>query len=191
MAEGNYRVTIVGTMYNSQINNVLNFTGPVEDPGTLNTLANEVDTIHIDRIKQRIGSAVTFTQIRVQSFGSPTAPFIKTINKSGVQQFDDELDPVQAFVLKYLTATAGKHGRGRSYIPGVMKGFFKNGLVTAAVITAWNATIADILGSTGWGSSPFVPVVADRNFTVSHPIVAMQIASTLGHMRKRTPGIGV
>jgi hypothetical protein len=191
MAEGNYRVTVVATMYNSQLNNVLNFTGPVLDPGTLNTLANEVDTIWVDRIKPLQCSAVTYTQIRVQAFGSQVAPFIKTINKAGTQQFDNELDPVQGFVLRYQTATLGRKGRGRSYIAGVMKGWFRNGLVTAEIIQSWNTQIALIMGNTGWGSSPFVPVVTDKNFTVSHPIVAMQVASTLGHQRRRNIGVGI
>lgn len=191
MAEGNYRVTVVSTMYGQQHNNVMNFTGPPLDIGTLNTLANEVDTIWINNVKARQGAALTYVQIRVQAFGSPQAPFIKTINKPGAQQFDDELDGVQGIIVRMLTATAGKKGHGRVYLGGVMKGFFKNGLITAAEITNWNNVFAVILGNTGWGSSPFVPVVTDRNFLVSHPVIAYQVASTLGHQRRRGVGVGI
>jgi hypothetical protein len=189
--EGFYRVTVVQSMYNQQINNVLNFHGPTADAGALSTLANEVDTIWVERIRQRQTASVTYSGIRVHALGTALPVFVKTINKAGIPGADTELDPVQAFVLRLRTAHFGKHGRGRVYIAGVLKGWTSNGLVTAAQITAWNSTIDLILGNTGFGSSPYFPSIMDKAATASFAITSMQIAPTLGHQRRRNIGIGV
>lgn len=188
---GFYQVTVVQSMYNQQINNVLHFHGPTADQGALTTLANEVDTIWVEQIRQRQTSAVTYNGIRVRAMGSVLPVFVKTINKAGAFGFDDELDTCQSFILRLRTDHFGKHGRGRVYIAGVLKGWTKSGLVIASQITAWNTTIANILGNTGFGSSPYFPSVMDHAGTASFAITSMQVAPTLGHQRRRGIGVGV
>ena len=191
MPEPFYRVTVIQSMYGQQLNNVLNFTGPTPDQGALLTLANEVDTIWVDRVRTLQSAAVVYNGIKVQAIGSTLPPFIKTINKPGLPGFDNQLDPCQTFIIRFRTGFAGRHGRGRAYISGVLKGWFENGLVTANIINSWNNVFAQIMGNTGWGSSPYVPCVGDKNATVYHPITSMQLAPTLGHQRRRNIGVGV
>lgn len=189
--EGFYRVTVVSSMYAQQLNNVLNFLGPAADPGALSTLANEVDTIWIDRVKTLQSAAVVYNGIKVRALNTTLPVFTKTINKPGTPGFDNQLDPCQTFILRLRTGFAGKHGRGRCYISGVLKGWFENGLVTAAIITSWNNVFSQILGSTGFGSSPYQLCVGDKAATVFRPVTSMQVAPTLGHQRRRNIGVGI
>ena len=190
--EGFYRVTCIQSMYGQQLNNVLNFIGPTADAGALVTLANEVDTIWIDRVRTLQSAAVVYNGIKVVALDTTLPPHIKTINKPGTPGFDNQLDPCQTFIIRLRTGHAGRTGRGRVYISGVLKGWFENGLVTAAIINSWNNVFAQIMGTTGFGSSPYTPCVGNKTPPFSFfAVQTMQLAPTLGHQRRRNIGVGV
>lgn len=190
--EGFYRVTISALMYSQSVLNVLSFLGPVADLGAQTTLANEVTTIWINQVKTLQGAALNYVAVKVEALGTTLPPHIKTINIPGVQQFDNELDPCNAFIIRLRTGFAGRTGRGRVYIASVMKGFYRNGLVTQTLIDAWDQVFGNIMGNTGFGSSPYILCVGNKSGPlVFHPVMSLQVAPTLGHQRRRNIGVGI
>jgi hypothetical protein len=188
-----FRATIIQTMYGQQIQNVLHFEHFSSDPATSSLLADAISATWIPNVRLMQTAALIYTGIKVQMLESQFPPFVKTVNVAGQFGHDDQMTTYSAFVLRLRTAFAGKTGRGRLYIAGVLKGWTTNGLVTQDRINAWNLEIVDIMQAHGpGGTSDFklgvCPSKAPFNFK---PVTSMQIAPTLGVQRRRNIGIGV
>lgn len=193
MPDNIFRCTTVATMYNQQCQNVFHLLGPTSDPLDAQAIADDLAVNWVGQIRQRQTSAVRYVAISVRLLESQFPPHVKTVSILGSQQFDDELHTYDAFVLRLRSAEIGRRGRGRLYIPGVMKGWTTNGLVDDDVIVAWNNNIANLMGSYGPnGSTPYrLTIVPNKAPFSTREVVAMQVAPTLGLQRRRNIGIGI
>lgn len=193
MPDNIFRVTTIATMYGQQCQNVFHLLGPSADPLELSAVADHVATNWVGVIRIQQTAAVVYTQVKVRLLDSQFPPFVKTINTAGSWGFDDEVSTVLCHLLRLRSSEIGKRGRGRLYIPGVLKGWTKNGLMTAAQITSWNARIATLMETYGPnGSSVYrLTIVPSKPPYSSREVTSMQIAPTLGVQRRRNIGIGV
>lgn len=193
MPDNIFRVTTIAGMYGQQLQNVFHLLGPSTDPLELSTIADHVAANWIAQIRTKQTSAVVYTQIKVRLLESQFPPFVKTVNIAGSNGFDNELSTVQAWILRLRSSEIGKRGRGRLYIPGVMKGWTQNGLVISSQIVAWDATIANLMGVYGpSGSSVYrLTIVPSKAPFSTREVTSMQIAPTLGTQRRRNIGVGV
>lgn len=193
MPDNIFRVTTIGTMYGQQCQNVFHLLGPSSDPAQLSAVADHVAANWVAFIRTKQTSAFTYTGVKVRLLESQFPPHLKTINIAGSNGFDDELSTVQAWILRLRSAEIGKRGRGRLYIPGVMKGWTKNGLVIAAQITGWDNLIVqmmDVYGPNHTSDYQLTIVPGKAPFS-TREVTSMQIAPTLGTQRRRNIGIGV
>lgn len=193
MPDNIFRVTTIATMYGQQCQNVFHLLGPSSDPLELSAVADHVTANWIAQIRTKQTSAVAYTQVKVRLLESQFPPHVKTVNITGSNGNDTELSTVLAWVLRLRSAEIGKRGRGRLYVPGVMKGWTVNGLVIAAQITAWDVTIATLMGLYGPNhTSPYqLTIVPSKAPFSTREVTSMQIAPTLGTQRRRNIGIGV
>jgi hypothetical protein len=180
-------------MYNQQCQNVLHFLGPTSDPAQMSALADDLAVNWIGVVRARMSSAVRYVAITVRLLESQFPPFTKTLSVFGSQQFDNELDTFKAFVLRLRSAEIGKRGRGRIYVPGVMKGWTTEGIVDDDVQVAWNNNIATLMATYGpGGSSPFrLTICPSKPPFSTREVTSMQVAPTLGIQRRRNIGVGV
>lgn len=188
-----FRVTTVGMMYGQQCQNVFHFTGPSSDPGELQTLADHVAANWLAQIRLRHTGSVVYQAIKVRMLESQFPTHIKTVNVPGSWGADNEVSTVLCFLLRLRSAEIGRRGRGRLYIPGVLKGWTINGLVTESQILGWDQTIANLMAVYGPnGSSSYrLTIVPSKPPFDTREVVSMQIAPALGVQRRRNIGIGV
>lgn len=188
-----FRITTVATMYGQECQNVFHFKGPSSDPAELSNIATEVATGWLGFIRQRQTAAVQYTAVKVRMLESQFPTFVKTVSIVGANGFDDELSTVQSFILRLRSAEIGRRGRGRLYIPGVMKGWTKNGLVIASIIQLWDQNIANMLGFYGPnGSTNYRLTICPSHGAVqTRDVTSMQVAPKLGTQRRRNIGIGI
>lgn len=188
-----FRVTLVQRMYGQELQNVIHFTGPSSDPLELQALADDVVANWIGNVRTRQTSEVRYLQVKVRLLESQFPPFTKTVNIPGEFGPDTEVSTVLAFILRLRTAFIGRRGRGRVYIPGVLKGWTTNGLVDQDVIDEWNFQIANILGAYGPGGSTNYRLTLcphSAPFT-NRDVTSIQVAPSLGVQRRRNIGVGV
>lgn len=188
-----FRVTTVGLMYGQEIQNVLHFHGPSSDPAELSALADHVATNWIGVVKLQQTASLVYTGVRVRMLESQFPTFTKTVNIPGSFGADDQVSTMLAFVLRLRSAVIGKHGRGRLYIGGVLKGWTTNGLVTQAQLDVWATRISTLMGIYGPnGSSNYRLTICPHKAPFNiNDVTSMQIASKLGVQRRRNIGIGV
>lgn len=188
-----FRVTTIAGMYGQQIQNVFHLTGPSADPAELSAIADSIAATWLFTLKGGVTASLVWNSVKVRLLESQFPPFVKTINVPGAFGNDDQVSTVLAFIMRLRTSEIGRHGRGRLYIAGVLKGWTTNGLVTDAIITAWNNRFATLMGAYGPGGStnyrlvlcPSKPPFATRAVT------SIQLAPTLGVQRRRNIGIGI
>lgn len=193
MPDNIFRVTTIASMYGQQIQNVFHLTGPSDDPAETQAVAEHVAANWIPNIRTGQTSALVYNGIKVRLLESQFPPFVKTINLAGGFGFDDEVSTVLCFIMRLRTPFIGRHGRGRLYLGGVLKGWTKNGLVTDAIINAWNARFATLLGIYGPGGSSVYDLVLcpPKPPFARREVTSIQLAPTLGTQRRRNIGIGV
>jgi len=101
-----------------------------------------------------------------------------------------------AWIMQKHTATSGRSGRGRLYVPYFNRdwvdaagNFGDTGdLATATVRTAW---ATDFLVPGVEGDVTMVNVVCRRNQIYANPVTVCENATIVGVQRRRRPGIGV
>lgn len=188
-----FRITLVQLMYGQECQNVFHLSGPSTDPAELSALADHVFANWVSNVRQMQTSSVTYTAVKVRMLESQFPTFIKTVNQAGANGPDTELSTVLAWILRLRANEIGRAGRGRMYIPGVMKGWTENGLVTQTMIVSWNNRIANLLGIYGPGGSSnyrleICPSKPPFNNT---SVTSMQIGPKLGTQRRRNIGVGI
>lgn len=188
-----FRITTIGAMYGQQVQNVFHLTGPSSDPAELSAIADHIATNWLAQVKNGQTAALVYNSIKVRLLESQFPPFVKTINVPGAFGFDDQVSTVLAFILRLRTSEIGRHGRGRLYLAGVLKGWTTLGLVNSDILVAWNNRIATLMGVYGpTGSSNYRLQVCPSKAPFSvRAVTSMQIAPTLGVQRRRNIGIGV
>jgi len=190
--EGLYRVVITQLMYSQQIQNVLNFVGPAADSGALLTLANDVNTIWIENLRHIQQGDIKYVNINVRALDTVLSPFDLTINKSGSGNLTPDLDPTMCVVMRLRTLHAGKHGRGRVYVSGFHHNVFEQGVITPNFVQQVATFRNQVLGNTGFDSSPFkLQVMTPKPPYIAFGVTDIQPAPTAGHQTRRTIGRGI
>lgn len=194
-----HRVTISSTYFGSVCQNVV-YCYNADGALTAAQIATEfydnfVGHSALVGIQHLANSYVTFFQVKVENVSSPgDAPYLLAINRQGEVQGTTEASPTVCLVLQLRTATAGRHGHGRIYLPGTNPAFTNSGLVSSGgqsyivqCLPALNARFC--IG----GSGPLYLVVHRKGTTGAddHPVTVLQIASRLGVQRRRSVGVGI
>jgi len=191
-----HRVTISATLDGQICQNVMHFNNP-DGTKTASQIADSIETVWLANWKQFSHSGLVWFDIAVRELGSLLAVFHKTIVVAGTGGGETEPDcPVIARVIKLQTAVAGKHGRGRLFIPGMSKDAWVRGLVKPASITAGLPLMAALKSAyiTAGGSESLRLYVMPRNGTVTadgYQVEELVQRTTLGYQRRRSIGIGM
>jgi hypothetical protein len=188
-----FRVTLVQSMYGQQIQNVFHLRGASSDPLELSAIAEDVNTFWVNVVSAEQTASLVYNGIRVRMLESQFPTFTKTINRPGAFGTDDQMLTFSAFILRLRAAEIGRRGRGRLYIAGLLKGWYVNGVVTAATITRWQLVINQLMGSYGpTGNRPYKLCIVPSKPPVEHrDVTTMSIAPTLGVQRRRNIGVGI
>lgn len=192
MAEGFYRGVISGVLYGQTIQNVLHFLGPTPDPGALVTLCNEIETIWINRWRSIQSQTFKYIQIRAIALDSALAPQTKPISIEGSSSQSNELDPTACYILRLRTLNGTRHGHGRVYLGGVFTNQFNQGVVGSNLVTLVSNLGQQVLGNTGFDSSPFkLQVGNSKPPFVFHEVTSIEVGPNIGHQRNRNIGVGI
>lgn len=123
------------------------------------------------------------------------APFHQTIVQFGSGDTEREADnPCLARVLQFKTAVAGRHGRGRIYIPGTTQASWDKGFVKTASLTAGQPLVNSLMNSFCNPNPPFgLRLVLSRRSNPSQTINVDTIvqAPRIGVQRRRNIGVGM
>jgi len=192
----NHRVVVTGLMYGQTCQNVLHFINP-DGLQTPQQMAIDINTHWVLPISNNINGQLIFTSILVQNLDDPQlAPFNLIIARQG-QSFNDRRVPsTLCHVIKLSTTRAGKHGRGRSYIPGVTSDSMQDGQFTPTGLVFLQQNMVDPLFAAYGPSSTISPLnlcvkEKTQGGFVLHPVIAMQLRSVIGFQRRRNIGVGV
>lgn len=193
------RVTISALLYGQVMQNVLNFNN-ADGALTPTQVCEEVRDYWIGGttnvgIHSWVSNSVVWVGASCQTMGSGSFPTAITFSKAGQQTASNEMPTVLCIILKFRTATAGRHGRGRTYVPTVSNGFSTNGLINAAFHSYADTAIAGLnsrFNSTG--SGPLTLLVGPRSATVLadyHLVTNIEASNFLGTQRRRNIGFGI
>lgn len=95
-------------------------------------------------------------------------------------------------VIRWNTATGGRSGRGRSYIPGLAVGDIDGGgrNLTSGTLNAFSSAANAYLGNWGTGGvlSSFSPAVLSFTKGAAYPITSSSVLSVVGIQRRRMRG---
>lgn len=188
--------TFSGLLFGNTWNNVVHFQTD-EFPGGLSDIANILDTHWVDNFRNWQHSGISWLNIAVRDVGTTPAPatFNKTIAKVGAVGGPDADDQVAlAIVVKKLTATGGRTGRGRMFIGGYLTSPSTNlGQLTPATVTAFTGTLNTVMARFGpTGDQGLTLGICSRASPVAtfKPVISLQLRTVLGTMRSRNWGHG-
>jgi hypothetical protein len=136
---------------------------------------------------------MVWTQIIVQEVSlSPIASFTKAINQAGTNLANADAVPFSCFVIQIKTAAGGPHGRGRFYVGGLTNNSHTNGIVTAAVLTAWVNSLNILKGFYGpSGTSQIRLVVKEKSNNTFNLMTDLICRQYVGVQRRRNYGVGI
>lgn len=189
-----YRITVSGTLFGQLIQHVFH----MEDPDGLTGLAGTATDLRDNWVFKhtlRQGPEVRYTNILVQNIDDPlVAPFSLTIDRQGQWSATDRVPPFSCLVVKKVTATGGRHGRGRIFFPGVAPDAFQNGAFTSGYLTQWNDNfITPVMARYGPSGSHNLNLMLRANLpdgAILVPIISLQVRPILGVQRRRNIGVG-
>lgn len=187
-----HKVVLSGLFYGQTWNNrfyVNNADGAMSRPD----IANYFNANWIEQVRMRLPVDVTFNKIEVFDAGNGNlAPFTLTISKVGNMSADNQLVPFNCWVLQFRTLQAGRKGRGRCYLPGVLKGFHTNGLLNSSGIGAWGGTLNSLNASFSAGGSAALHFVihSEHGEPQDFAVANIVLRSTMGTQRRRNIGTG-
>jgi len=187
-----HRVTCSGLLYGQTHQNVLHFNNP-DGVWTHSQIANDIETNWVNRIKLHQVTSMVWTQIIVQEVSlSPIASFTKAINQAGTNLANADAVPFSCFVIQIKTAAGGPHGRGRFYVGGLTNNSHTNGIVTAAVLTAWVNSLNILKGFYGpSGTSQIRLVVKEKSNNTFNLMTDLICRQYVGVQRRRNYGVGI
>jgi len=193
------RVTITALMYGQKMQNVMNFDNNSGlTPAQVCTEIRDywIGTTSGVGMHQWCTQSTVWVQVACQTrSSSPSPPAILTINQPGVQGASNEIVPFACVILKFKSEAAGRKGRGRIYCPGVMQGFFTNGLMDSDLGAYGNTALAGMnTRFTLSGTGPITLLVGPKNgITLAdyHYVTAITFSPFLGVQRRRNIGFGI
>lgn len=191
-----HRVVISALEYGQTCQNVLHFTNP-DGFLTPQQIATDVFNNWVMKVSENQNGQLIYTSILVQNLDDPNlAPFNLIVARQG-QSFNDRRIPASlAGVIKLSTARAGKHGRGRVFLAGVVSDHMQDGQYTPTGLVFLQQNMVDPLFAAYGPSSTISPLLLcvreklQGGFAL-HPVIAMQLRSVIGVQRRRTIGVGV
>lgn len=190
------RAVISGIHFGQVCENVLHLK-ELDPPRTMQQIAADLDTGYVNAVRSRQSSNFVWTNILVQNLDDPlVAAFSLTISKQGQDFNSASISPVMAYVIKLSTNRAGRHGRGRIYVPAVHFNALDQGFFSAALQASFKTTVTDVLfAEYGLHNPPnqITLCVRERGPGVDefHPVVAMQLRASPGVQRRRNMGVGI
>jgi len=196
-----HRVTISGTYFGQIVQNVPYFH---QSDGTLTPaeIATEVydhflGHTSLTGYQHMVSSFVTFFQIKVEQVTtSPPQAYTLAINRSGGVSGSTEANPVTCLVMQMRAGVAGRHGRGRLYIPGTNPAFLSNGLLSSGgndYVTQCMPAIAARYTTFGSSHGPLDLVIHKKGGGASDYLLVeqLQISTKPGCQRRRAVGVGI
>jgi hypothetical protein len=186
------RAVISMSFYSQLCQNVVFFDNP-DGAISLFQAATLIEQQWVARIKAPLPHDVKFTRIQVYDADQPAVqPADIVLALEGDQASDNQLYTVVAWVLQYTTELAGRTQHGRSYIPGVLKGFHTNGVMNINGLNTWTASIDGLMGSfVNPATSGLLLVIKHKNTQLGTTHVAnIKVRPTVGTMRTRNIGVG-
>lgn len=189
------RVTIYGTCGPSQTINRLHFWRSDATTAQLIALGTAIWEGWIDFVRGAQFNAMLYQLVRVQEIdGSSRGPFDVPGSLRGTQASTANFTPVMAEVLKFRTPSAGRHGRGRTYLAGCGGSDMDNGNWSNQQMNRLIGLSTDLttmwLGGTptkGWNL-----VLVPRTGQAADRIIVEQIIprQMIGFQRRRNLGVG-
>ncbi len=189
------RVTTTFLWYGQQMQNVMHFNNR-DGVLSLSQCADDIQTNWVNRVRVQIDDDGKFTAITVRNMDNLTvAPFTKAISILGGADHGNQQVPYLSMVLQIYTGVAGKHGRGRIYLPGVSWAHTQNGTFTAQAFTDWNsATCLNAVRAaylSPSGTSNLVLGVRNRSDGTFLSATELLIRTVPGVQRRRNIGVGI
>jgi len=187
-----HRVVLSGLNFGQLHQNVLHFIVD-NNAQTPAQLAADVKTNWIDKVSLQQSSSYRWTNILVQNLDEPgVAPFSLVIDRLG-QSFNSlQIASFECYVLKFQTARAGRHGRGRSYLGGVIFDAAQAGICTTSFQATFKTQITDHLNAVYAGdNNPRLAVRAHGDSIEFEPVTSIQLRPVIGVQRRRNIGVGV
>lgn len=188
------RVTL-SCLVDGQVNqNVMHFNNP-SGSIPISTVAVDMRDIWLPQIVPFQRNDTFWYDIEVREVPGINVPYHLTIAVFGTGSASQEKDvPFVGRVLWFQTATAGKKGRGRYYIPGTTCESWDRGKVKAVSITA-GLTLCANLVSAFTGGSPSsglnLGICPRSNPSNFKPVTSIVQRVNLGVQRRRGLGVGI
>lgn len=189
------RITTSALLDGQVVQNVFHLEDPSET-AVLSAVCDAVQTHWLTHIRafQHTGCVWFDIEARLVSPSGPAAVH-KTVTLPGTGPAEGDQDvPFAARVIQFQTATAGRHGRGRLFIPGTSFQAWTKGVIKPTSITS-GVPLIDALENAWVGplaTTNLFLVIARRSDPSNFIRVTNIVQRTrLGSMRSRGIGIGV
>lgn len=187
-----HRVVISGLMYGQTVQNVLHFINN-SNALTPQQIALDVKNNWVDKVSIFQNANLVYSNILVQNLSDQIlAPFSLTIFRQG-QGFNDRRNTsTQCYVIKLVTARAGRHGRGRVFLGGVQSDSIQDGFLTSTALESWNTQVINVIKSAyigGVGNA--LELCVREKSGAMNPTIDIQMRSLLGVQRRRNIGVGI
>lgn len=164
--------------------------------GDYTEVANRLFNAFFDSFETTINNAYALTGVSlyVGQDGGPPAVFESTEAEAPFTLTGNALPQNCAVLMRKRTSLAGRRGRGRCYIPGILEASVDSkGLIAPASVDAWQASAdqwMDWLDGTEPGSVAYPPVVLHRSEGIGEeppptPVLLFQIDEILATQRQR------
>lgn len=193
---GNNEVTLTGTCYGSVHQMVLHFDKADQVTADLPALLVSVRDKFLDAIRQFSGSSFHWIQARgerLQSGGGGQVELL-SFDLQGTGHSSTNSSLADCFVMQKRTGLAGRHNRGRFFLPNVDPGAHVNGLFTSGHMTLGNTKAGIIMGFYGpAGTEPYRLVIRQRFPSGDQfiGVTALIPRVTPGTQRRRNIGVGI
>ena len=141
-----HRVTLTALYYGQTCQNVMHFRN---DDGTLTDaqICVEIRDQFMTDFKAMSQANCVWNNISSQQrdTGSPPAPANLAVSIAGTQSGTTTAFTPQCYLLRIRTALAGRHNRGRMYVPGPNPSNTVSGLWSSGTVSSWATPIANMI----------------------------------------------
>lgn len=187
-----HRVVCSATLYGQTVQNVLHLKNR-NNAFTQVQIANDVVSNYISQVRKRQQSDLVWNSVLVQNLSNPVeAPFSLIINLAGQSFSSLSMPSFASYVIKLSTGFAGRHGRGRIFVPGINFNSNEKGFFTPAEITQWETNVFPAFRA-AYISNPnnTLALCVRASDGQMHEVTAAQLRTVVGCQRRRMPGIGI
>jgi len=149
------------------------------------TVANLIQTNWDTNLKSKTNSLLTLDRIRVKAGPQATGVFIERAVGVAGTQVSAPVSPQVSMMLVKNSLTGGRHGRGRTFWPGLPEAHVDpSGLIGSVDIAAYNTAFAAFLAQLNTDQLPMV--ILHNDGAVAPTIVtSWQVSSKVATQRDR------